>query len=273
MEKVIKRVYIPSGMLVSMFNLYAGRGRDNEYLSLSDVELLCALIEYYFNYTDMGSDKYIYRFYTIPHFYTSVSDIEVDETLKRIDRILNEKYAVKLDNDSVGSNKNREMAARELFVKKLDMIPENGSYWVGKQILKAGQICPNDAKVSRTKKFVMDANKVLPNDKRIVIDNSTFYYLNPEQAGSSISNIQREVCEKELTGFINSYFSSNVYKIYESMLGKSTKGNFAPDVNTFVNCFKKASADFLNLGFIEVNNEYLTVLDEDKVKHVQIYAV
>lgn len=265
MSKPVKKIYLPAGLIVSMYNLYGGKGRSDDTLSMFDVELMCSFLEFYFNYTEIDKKKYIYRFYTVPHFYTSKSRELYDEQLLKRDRALRDKYAERVSDDignsliEAANNLTAEkmhklyelskFAPKELdesFDKsrKLPLNPLEMGVQLGSQQFRLGDLYA---------KGVFNTN--------LGYDMSTFYLLKDKNARLNMGDMQFGANDKEMRTFVSDYFLSNSYKAIEEIEGGESGDHFAPDVDTFMDCFGKAVKVFSGLGFENLNRKYINEIN------------
>jgi len=239
MSKVIKRIYLPSGLVASMYNLYMGKGNDS-ILSTYDVEILNSFIEYYFNYTEPEKKNYIYKFYTLPHFYTSKKNREQDELVLVKDRALRDRYCETVrDYYSLGSIANSLIKQKMNVLNGLQYNPYKMAAILGEQSFRLGDLY----------------EKGLFNTT-IAEDMSVFYELKNKNARSNMGDMQFCANEAELKTFLNEYFNSYAYKAVEEIEEMDISGHFAPSIDIFVDCFKKAAEDFSKLGFEDMNKKY-----------------
>lgn len=314
MEKILKKVYLPSGLIASMYNLYGGSSKSREALNMYDIELMCSYLEYYFNYTRPSEKRYVYRFYTLPHFYKANPTDRQELKVERKEDKIKEKHTVKVidETSSVTGSlykvhkelKNKKSRIIEGLIKKkkfpreLDPYFGNNSghpltaYEFGQILEKLGQV-PGGAqgneklggfriselyKIKRRVRATEDLKQqnggadyveVPMFDYGIYKDLSTFFILNPEQARGNLSQSQITEQEAEMRIFLKEFFSSGCYKL----LSDRKIENYAPDVNTFVACFKRAVEAYNRLGFRELNREYLSQIDSAKANKVDYSAV
>lgn len=261
MNKVVKKIFLPAGLIVSMYNLYSGKGNTDDTLSMFDVEIMCAFLEFYFNYTNPDAKKYIYRFYTVPHFYTSKSNMAQDEELLKRDRALRDRYAeiVRDDGKALQNinallinekkdvlNKYMQTFGRELDDSLLNRpgLPQN-HYEIALQLSKQN--------------FRLGAfyNRGLFANTTLAQDLATFYILKENNSSDKIGKMQFFANENEVKSFLSDYFLSSSYKAIEEIEGRGINGNYAPELDTFIDCFKKASGAFSALNFEELNKKYI----------------
>lgn len=275
MGKMVKRVYLPAGLLVSMYNLYSDGHKEGDVISMYDVELMCSFLEFYFNYTEVDKKDYIYRFYTLPYFYTSKSNEAKDAELFKRDRALMDKYATKVGNVQ-GENQLNNLASN-IWARKLTKL-RNYSINKGKELdstFDESRGLPNN---SYEMGLMMNANNFRLNElyKKGVfsqgkdVDFSTFFLLKADD--SSIGKLNQEANENEMHEFLDDYFSSDVYKILEVMDGRGSD-KFAPKTEIFIDCFKKATEAFSVLNFEGENNLYAPTIGEAQIDYVPIEII
>lgn len=271
-QKQVKNVYLPAGLLVSMYNLYGGNGTGEQIINMYDVEYLCSFLEFYFNYTDPSSKEYIYRFYTLPYFHVSNTTRQYDESLFIRDRALMDKYASKvadLEKTQQGplylaaEESRQEKKALMLGVKdsprfyELDpsFSRESGlptsayacGLFMDDQFFRVGQLYA-------TGKFKDGLN----------IDFSTFFLLSANNSRKVLSEKDYKALDGEIRQFLQDYFLSDSYK----MLSPNDKTAYAPNIETFMKCFLQATQAFNRLGCSNVNNKFTDLVHEaldDKV--------
>lgn len=261
MSKPVKKVYLPAGLIVSMYNLYGGKGNKDDVLSMFDVNLMCSFLEFYFNYTEVDKKKYIYRFYTVPHFYTSKAREAYDEQLLKRDRALRDKYAERISDD-IGNNLN--IVTTKLTNQKMSLL-KNYMLLASKELdpgFSASRQLPNNplemgVQLGSQQFRLGELYSKGVFNTSISYDMSTFYKLNDKNARGSMGELQFGASDKEMRSFVSDYFLSNSYKAIEQIEGNDVPEHFAPDVDTFMYCFNKAVRCFSSLGFENVNRQYI----------------
>ena len=275
MIKPLKKLYIPSGLIASMYNLYGGNGRENNCLSEYDVQLLCSYMEFYMNYTNINSKKAVYWFYSLPQFYNAneneVLDLETDAENNKIRRsyvskVLNENVELLPVAEKLEKVKQQVIwdALRRGMKKELDPVFDRqddpaidyarlakNPFEYGVKINKKGFRV--DELYSRKRK-----SKIVPNKEFFVFlqrrkeDKSTFFILNPENSRRNMTGEAFRQKDLEMQQYLRRYFKSDSYKVFAS----DKKENFAPDERVVVDCFKKAVRAYNQLELANYNQSY-----------------
>ena len=116
MTKSLKKVYIPSGLIASLYNVYGGRGVEGDALTTFDTQLLCAFTEFYYNYTEIEKKQNVYLFYTLPQFYKAYIDVANDDRVQEENSTLERQYVRRVfDERDYGE---LYIAAKNLAAKK-----------------------------------------------------------------------------------------------------------------------------------------------------------
>lgn len=280
MSKLVKKVYLPTGLLVSMYNLYGGTGKGNEVISLHDIQLLTACMEFYFNYTNPNEKKYIYRFYTLPHFYSGNRNEEVDVNVKKKDRILQKKYANKYTDDSVNSELFKiACKLREEKIKRVSYLQDRAPREIDLELdsISGAPKTPYEcATILHSQDF---RNRELYEKRRFdgrplfttnsQVDASTFFTLNGGLSRSVSSKDSFRESEKEMREYLSEFFDSDSYKL----LSENKADSYAPNVDTFINCFEKAIQSYKKMNVQQLNQKYIDKIEESRANTVDIEII
>lgn len=280
MGKSVKKVYLPTGLLVSMYNLYGGNGNGTEVISMQDIQIITACMEFYFNYTKPNTKKYIYRFYTLPHFYSANINEDKDVKIKTKDRAMQRKYASKFIDDEISFNlfglseelrneKNKILAssyigaAYEIDYSLMDISGAPKSSFECANILNAQDF--RSRELYEKKRF--DGRPLFTTGSRT--DMSTFFILKKDL---SFGVTSKEVFNKnnnEMRDFLTEFFESDSYKL----LSDNKTEDYAPSVDTFIDCFTKAIKAYKQLNIQKLNQKYKSQIEESQANLVDIEIV
>jgi len=285
MAKILKKVYIPSGLIASMYNLYGGSGDSRESLSMYDIQLLCAYTEYYFNYTNPESKDYAYYFYTLPYVYTAN---ENDNAVASAEDEIKEKYTTKvIDEESSESGplyiiyKTLTTNKKKKFKKPNAELPESayelGAMLQGKDCLQYGKTADKLGgfrigelyRIKTRRESEIGSVDINIFDCKIYKDLSTFFILRPEYSKEKLSDEEFSKNDEEMRTFLQKFFNSGCYKL----LAKDKTREYAPDVDVFINRFHQAVDAYKKLGFVDMNKNYINKLNEFKANNINFCVV
>lgn len=304
MAKTVKKVFLPSGLIASMYNLFGGDGKKKEALNLYDIQLICSYIEFYFNYTNPNSKEYIYRFYTLPHFYkanpTDKQELKIEGKEDRIrgrhvckvmdDASVDEGELYKIYKSLSGKKKDavRALLASGKVPKEIDAelgkdknLPKSAVEF-GEILKTVGGVPDLEEKRKTLGGFRMSEiyeiqrwlNRESDGEENMVsvpminvgVKNelSTFFILNREKAKGAMTKSEFEEEKKEMYDFLEQYFNSGCYKLLET----DKKEQYAPNVDTFLDCFNKAVNAYKSLNYMDINRTYMSQLEKAKENRV-----
>lgn len=282
----LKKIYIPSGMIASMFNLYGGDGSKGACLSEFDIQTLCAYMEFYLNYTNIKGKKIVYRFYTLPQFYSAKEDDMLDLLTEASNNEIKEKYVLKVSDRQATllpiaqKLEDIKMRAINLAIKKglkKELDPEfdkredptidydnlaRNPYEYGVILQRIG-FRVSDL-YSRRRISRAGSGKTFPvflQQQRE--DKSTFFMLKPEGARKNIGS--GEVFNRrdaEMRQALGKFFDSDSYKVF----AKDKKEAFAPNTDDVIKSFKRAVVAFNSLGINKYNQNYYPSIEKVKNK-------
>lgn len=300
MVKSLKKIYLPAGLVASLYNVYGGRGEVGDALTSYDIQLLCAYTEFYFNYTNIEKKENVFWFYSIPQFYKAYRDITMDELVQKENSTLEGLFVKRIFDDYIKDNPNGELylAAKKLASKKRARVEEQkkkgilseidpaiydkeknpsvdysilstNPFEFAEKIEKEGYFRTQSlykrervSRVDRTKKLPVFGQKPCQ-------DASCFFVLNPKTAHGKMSGKNRAMLEKEMQRRLQNYFNSDCYKA----LSDNKKENYAPTVTEFIENFKKAIDAFNSMNFIEDNRAYSTTIKQAEDSLIDIELV
>lgn len=282
MDKQRRSIYLPAKMLVSMYNLYAGNGEKNQMLNMNDVQLMCAYLEYYFNYvSNKNSDKYVYHFYTSPYYWVSNPNdpISTEMDLARDASGIFDKYAVP------SADEKRKETEGELFKAYKELsntkhkraeeisktepnildptldypsrLPENPfEYGVALENLDKSLQLPFRAQ-ELYKKEKATGEKYLSDGWCRAM--STFYILNQNASKKNLTVDQYIKADNEFNEFWKKYFKTGGYKFLATE--NYCKDDYAPNVNVFLKCLHNAIKSLKQLNPTKYNEKYYDLVN------------
>lgn len=266
MDKEVKKVYLPSGLLASMYNLYGGTGKDGEVLSTYDIQIMCACLEFYFNSQNSSNQRYQYKFYTMPQFYSGRINELDDVKLKMEFNRQSDKYARKYSDGEFSSEGELLKIAEDLRTRKRKIIgrtipaffritdPISYSAWLDSRNFNV------DEPDGLTSKRRFNGEKMF--SEGLALERSYFYMLNPNVSKSVLTAETFKNSDEEMRKLLKHFMNSDSYKLLE----KNKSEHYAPQVNDFVECFQKAIEAYKTLGFNEINKLYLPRIKAQQVE-------
>lgn len=304
MAKTVKKVFLPSGLIASMYNLFGGDGKKQEALNLYDIQLICSYIEFYFNYTNPNSKDYVYRFYTLPHFYkanpTDKQELKIEGKEERIrgrhvckvmdDASVDEGELYKVFKNLAGKKEDavRALLASGKVPKEIDAelerykgLPKSAIEF-GEFLKAFGGVPDLEEKrktlggfrmseiyeIQRCLKREVDGEDNMVSVPMINVgvknELSTFFILNKEKSKGAMTKSEFEEEKKEMHEFLEQFFNSGCYKLLETY----KKEQYAPDVDTFLDCFNKAVNAYKSLNYMDINRIYMSQLEKAKENRV-----
>ena len=292
-----RKVYIPSGLIASLYNVYGGRGGAEDALSSYDIQLLCAFTEFYSNYTEMRDNKEVYHFYSLPQFYKAYIDVKNDDLVQEDNSKLEKRYVKRVYDDYSKDNPNGKLY-------KLARTMAKNKHAKLSQIIKSGT--PNEvdrAIYNSSNKQTIDYNSLALNPYAYALqvendqnfrrealykrgrvssadpsaklslflqkkcrDESCFFVLKPERSAARMTEEEFASADRDMRRRLRNFFNSDSYK---AMVDQKTE-DFAPDHVEFLKNFLKAVEAFNKMKFLEDNRkeEYAKIIrqaDEDSV--------
>ena len=272
MGKEERNVYIPSGLIASMFNLYGGSGKPGESLNTYDVQLICSYLEYYYNFSVAGGNRNFLRFYTLPHFYNSNPNDRTNMAVKAKEKKMRQNNMDRaMDDENALENGELFKAYQALHEKKFAKVQSMARAIISKLSPEqrgdgSDPASPYDWGISLERDYNFRIKELYEITRytteklfkrRPCTDMSIFFLFKPEWAGARLTAEEFKAREEELKTFLMEYFSTDCYKCPSSIKIE----DFAPDVNNFIDCFKKAVKAYANLGIIDLNREYLPAVN------------
>lgn len=304
MAKAVKKVFLPSGLIASMYNLYCGDGKKKEALNLYDIQLICSYIEFYFNYTNPNSKQYIYRFYTLPHFYKANPTDKQDLKIEGKEKKIRNRHVCKVMDESVSDGGDLYKIHKSLTGKKeeaMNALLSSGKLPIeidaelgkdknlpksavefGEILKRVGGVADLEQKDSSLGGFRMseiyDIQRWLTRDSgddsdmvsvpmiNVGVKNelSTFFILNREKARGALTDAEFKEEQDYMYDFLQQFFASGCYKLLEA----DKKEQYAPNVDTFLDCFNKAVSAYKSLNFTQINSVYMPQLEKAKENRV-----
>lgn len=265
-----------------MYNLYAGNGEDCQMLNMNDVQLMCAYLEYYFNYvSNKNSDKYVYHFYTSPYYWVSnpndPASTEMD--LARDAAGILDKYAVPSADEKHKETEGELFKAyKELTDTKHKMaenlsktqpnildptldypsrLPEN-PFEYGVALENLGKSLQRPFRAQEL------YGRGKANGEKFLSDGwcramSTFYILNRNVSKKNLTVDQYIKADKEFIEFWNKYFNTESYKFLATDV--YNKDDYAPNINVFMSCLRNAIKSLKQLNPTKYNEKYFKLVN------------
>lgn len=293
MIKPLRKVFLPSGLIASLYNVYGGSGKDGEALTTHDIHLLCSYLEFYFNYTNVEAKKYVYSFYTIPQFYSARQNDELDKQALRANASLQGKYITKVSDElnspfgelyrAMISLKTEKKAMLEKVMEKLPSEVDsklNCDATIDYENLAKNPFVYGSSLESqnfRTKELYerVRTSKTNPSERFPMFvqeplrDASSFYLLNPNKSYKNMTHQAFVGEDREIKKHVASFFQSDSYKVFAE--NKSEK--FAPDVTTFIDCFKKAVSAYNKMNFVALNQKFSGAVNRAKENMIDLELI
>lgn len=294
MVKPLKKVFLPSGLIASLYNVYGGSGKTGEVLTTHDIHLLCSYLEFYFNYTDVDKKKYVYCFYTIPQFYSARLNDELDKKTLRENASLQGKYITKVSDEidsPFGELYRAMLALKDQKSAKIGQFAKGMPSEVDEQALQKDPTIDyeNLAKNPyaygnflqtqgfRTKELYdrVRTNKNNPSEKFSLFveepcrDASSFYLLHSKKAFNNMTKEEFQKTDYEMRRHLANFFSSDSYKVFA--ITKSEQ--YAPTVDMFLSCFKNAVQAYNKMNVIGYNQKYSNAVNRAKDNMIDLEVI
>ena len=311
MGKTLKKVYLPSGLIAAMYNLYGGSGRLPEALNMYDIQLLCSYLEFYYNYTNTKNKEYVYRFYTLPHFYKANPNdkrelkvegkedkIKDKHTIKVIDEVSSDNgplYTIHKELTEVKENRIESLIGGGNLKRELDSCFGNDSghpmtpYELGVVLERLGKLQNKEKNIGgfRISELYKIKRRIKARPSWAIADSETEYVEVPmfnygiQKELSTFFILNSEMAYGNLTteqflendAELRGFLNDFFASNCHKLLEKDKLGQYGPETSTFVQCFKQAVAAYNKLGFCELNRKYMKQLEEAKANRVNYGAI
>ena len=300
MAKSLKKVYLPAGLIASLYNVYGGRGVEGDALTTYDIQLLCAFTEFYYNYTEIDNKDNVYWFYTLPQFYKAYNDVVNDDLVQKENSTLEGRYIKRVYDESNVDNPNGKLylAAKELAKSKKTQIDKLLAKGVPSEIDKSIYQSANNQSIdyaslatnpyafakqleseqnfrtvalyNRERVSRVDPTKKLPVfGQRPCRDESCFFVLNPTTAGAVMTDEQFARADQDMNRRLRNFFNSDCYKA----MSDQKREDYAPEAKTFLKYFCKAVSAFNKLKFVEENRRFNSTIKKAEEDFIGIEII
>lgn len=277
MAKIVKKIYIPSGVIASMYNLFGGNGEDCQCLSMHDIQLLTAYMEYYYNFTSRNEADHIYNFYTLPHFYSADPDSKLDNSVKAKETKIRKNNTSKVS-DVVASEDGRLfLAYKALYEEKSKVLKKkveeinNGKEFNFPQSPYEWALSLGDDYNFRIRELYAkkryNGEPLFPDEP--CKDMSVFFVLNGKMAGKKMTPDEFKKNREEINRFLHEFLSSGCYKV----LAEDKTESFAPSVAKLMKSFEMAVQAYNKTDLNNLNNKYLSDIKKAEADNVVYGAV